>query len=538
MNELKADVVFVGAGPASLAGAIKLKQLLNARGSQESVVVVEKADKLGQHNLSGAVFEADVLGELLPDWRDRKEAFVTKTLANGVKTDETVFLFGQDSSVKLPEWLVPKYMSHQGNYVVSVSEMVNWLAGIARGLGVELYTGFAVKEVIVENNQVKGVKLGDKGLDKDGHKESNYLPGETIEAKVSVFGEGSLGQLSEGLVKRGILGKGKNPPVHAVGVKELIRLPEKNNFGANRVLHTFGFPNSKWPADIYGGGALYSLTENTVAVSLMLGLDWRYADLNPQRELQIFKSHRFIKGLLEGGEVISYGARTLPEGGYYAKPELAASGALVIGDAAGLTSVRKLKGLHYAIKSGMVAAEAIVKAIEKQDFSKASLKAYEDGLADSFVMKDLYAARNYRQVFAKGGLYLGSPLSLIQQWLPGRLSSKPDYEGMRRAKLNRPSGDGLDRLTAVSFSGTTHRENEPSHITFSDPGKCSACHKEFGVHPCEYFCPGEVYRFEEDTLMLSPSNCLHCQTCRVKCPHQIIQWQVPEGGDGPKYKGM
>ncbi|MBI2847583.1 MAG: 4Fe-4S dicluster domain-containing protein, partial [Chloroflexi bacterium] len=286
---------------------------------------------------------------------------------------------------------------------------------------------------------------------------------------------------------------------------------------------------------------LYSAGENLVAVALMLGLDWKYCDLNPQRELQIFKSHRFIRGLLEGGEVISYGARTLPEGGYYAKPELAASGALVIGDAAGLTSVRKLKGLHYAIKSGMVAAGAIAQAIEKQDFSKASLKRYEDGLADSFIMKDLYRARNYRQVFAKSGragLYLGSPLSLIQQWLPFRLSSSPDHEGMRRTSLNRQLIGGIDRLTAVSFSGTVHRENEPSHVTFSDLASCASCNREFGLHPCEYFCPGEVYRFEEDNLLLSPSNCLHCQTCRVKCPRQIIQWQVPEGGDGPRYKMM
>ncbi|HLB28186.1 MAG TPA: NAD(P)/FAD-dependent oxidoreductase, partial [Dehalococcoidales bacterium] len=347
----KVDVLFIGAGPASLAGAIKLKQLLNAKGEpfgsaqgkQTSVVIVEKADKLGQHNLSGAVFEAEaVLNDLVPGWKERKEAFVTKTLANEVKNEATVFLYGQDSSMKLPEWLVPKYMNHHGNFTVSISEMVNWLAGIARALGVEIYTGFAVKDVIVEGNQVKGVRLGDKGLDKEGHKESNYLAGDTIEAKVTVFGEGSLGQLTEGLVKMGVLGKAKNPPSHAIGVKELIRLPaEKNNFGANRLVHTFGFPNKKFPADVYGGGAMYSMGENVAAVSLLLGLDWRYADLNPQRELQIFKSHKFIKHLLAGGEVISYGARTLPEGGYYAKPELAAGGALVIGDAGGLTNVRK-----------------------------------------------------------------------------------------------------------------------------------------------------------------------------------------------------
>ena len=535
MDELnKADVVFVGAGPASLAGAIRLKQLLKARGRQESVVVIEKADKPGQHNLSGAVFEADVLGELLPDWKDRKDAFVTKALANSVKIDETVFLFGQDSALKLPEWLVPSYMSHKGNYVISISELVNWLAGIARSLGVEIYTGFAARDIVLENGIIKGVKLGDKGLDKSGERQSNYLPGEIIEAKVTVFGEGSLGQLSETLVKRAGLRPGQNPPVHALGVKELIRLPEKNNFGSNRVLHTFGFPNP----NVYGGGTVYSLGENLVAVALMLALDWRYCDLNPQQELQVFKSHKFIKGLLEGGQVISYGARTLPEGGYYARTELATNGALIIGDAAGLTSVRKLKGLHYAIKSGIVAAEAIAQAMEKQDFSRTTLKAYGDGLANSFVLKDLYRARNYRQVFAKGGLYLGSPLSLIQQWLPLRLSTRPDYEGMRRSRLNRRFTGGLDRLTAVSFSGTTHRENEPAHITFSEPEKCTACGRDFGCHPCEYFCPGEVYRFEDDTLMLSPSNCLHCQTCRVKCPHQIIQWTVPEGGDGPKYKMM
>ncbi len=542
MDELnKIEAVFVGAGPASLAGAIKLKQLLNEKGRKESVVIVEKADKLGQHNLSGAVFEADVLDELIPDWREKKDGFVTNTLDNGVLRDETVFLLGDGLAIKLPKMIVPSYMHHKGNYVISVSELVNWLAGIARELGVEIYTGFAAKEIVVEGNLVKGIKLGDKGLDKDSNKQSNYLPGEIIEAKVTVFGEGSLGLLSEELVNRFGLGNDRNPPLYAVGAKEIIRLPEKNNFGTNRVIHTFGFPNKVLTPDVYGGSSMFSLGENTVAVALILGLDWRYCDLNPQRELQVFKSHSFIEKLLEGGEVISYGAKIIPEGGYYSKPGLVANGALIIGDAAGLTSIRKLKGLHYAIKSGMVAAEAIFKAIEKQDFSKDTLKTYEDQLEKSFVMKDLYQARNYRQVFAKAGragLYLGVPLSLIQQWIPFRLGTKPDYEGMTRVRLNRQFTGGIDRLTAVSLSGTTHRENEPSHITFSDPGKCTGCGEEFGCHPCEYFCPGEVYRFEEDNVMLSPSNCVHCQTCRIKCPHQVIKWEVPEGGDGPKYKLM
>ncbi|MDZ4230875.1 MAG: electron-transfer flavoprotein:ubiquinone oxidoreductase [Dehalococcoidales bacterium] len=541
MNELnKMDVLFVGAGPASLAGAIRLKQLLNQQGRAESVVVIEKADKLGQHNLSGAVFEADVLDELVPGWREKQDSFVTKTLANGVEIDETVFLPANGSAIRLPEIMVPPYMHHKGNYVLSLSEMVNWLAGIARSLGVEIYTGFAAKEIIVEGGAVKGIKLGDKGLDKERNKQPNYAPGEILEARVTVLGEGSLGQLAEKLVKTFNLDAGKNPQVHSVGVKEVIKLPEENNFGPNRVIHTFGFPNKGLTPDIFGGGTLYSLGPNTVALSLILALDWRYCNLNPQTELQVFKSHSYISRLIEGGEVTAYGAKTLPEGGYYSLPQPFADGAIIIGDGAGFTNARKLKGLHYAIKSGMCAAEAIFQAIEAQDFSRRSLKSYQDRLDESFVMKDIRRARNYRQVFSKtgrAGIYLGAPLSLVQQWLP-RLSARPDHEGMRRVSLDRKNVSGIDRLTAVSYSGTIHREDEPSHITFSDPGECAGCYREFGCHPCESFCPGEVYRFDGDELILSPSNCVHCQTCRIKCPHQVIQWEVPEGGDGPKYKVM
>jgi len=535
------DALFVGAGPASLAGAIKLKQLLNEKGRNEAVVVIEKADKLGQHNLSGAVFEADVLDELIPGWKEREDGFVTKTLGNRVEKDETVFLLGDNTAITLHEFIIPPYMHHQGNYVLSVSELVNWLAGIARGLGVEIYTGFAAKEIVAEDGVVRGVRLGDKGTNKEGEKQSNYTPGEVLEAKVTVFGEGSLGLLSEDLVKRFNLGNGRNPQVHSLGVKEIIRLPEKNSFGANHVIHTMGFPNKLLTPDIFGGGTMYSMGPNTVAVGVILALDWRYCDLNPQQELQVFKSHSFIKRLVEDGEVIAYGAKTLPEGGYYSLPELAANGAVIIGDAAGLTSVRKLKGLHYAIKSGMVAAEAIYEAIEKDDYSKQSLKRYEDLLEQSFVLKDIRSAKNYRQVFAKtgrAGLYLGAPMSLVQQCLPFKLGTEPDFESLRKVRLKRDYSGGIDRLTAVSLSGTVHREDEPSHITFSEPGKCKVCGEEYGCYPCESFCPGEVYKFEEDELILSPSNCLHCQTCRIKCPHQVIKWEVPEGGDGPKYKVM
>jgi electron-transferring-flavoprotein dehydrogenase len=532
-NFNKVDVLFVGAGPANLAGAIKLKQLLKQKNLDASVVVIEKADKTGQHNLSGAVFEAGVMDELLPDWKENKDPFIVKMLANRVEKDEVLFLNSATSFMKIGEGITPKTMHHKGDYAISISELVNFLSGIARGLGVEIYTGFAAADVVIENGVVKGVKLGDKGLDKEGNKMSNYVPGEVIEAKVTVFGEGSLGQLAEKVVNQLNLGKDRNVQIQSLGVKEIIKLPENNKFGKNHVIHTMGFPNHP---SIFGGGTIYSMGENSVAVALVMSLDWKFCNLNPQQELQIFKSHKYIAELLEGGEVVAYGAKTLPEGGYYAVPGLAASGAIIVGDDAGFTNVQKLKGLHYAIKSGLLAAEAICGAVEKKSFTAADLAKYESLLADSFVMQDLKKSRNYRQVF-HAGLFMGLPLSFIQGAF-ARMRTEPDYEGMRRAKLNRTYKGGVDRLTDVSFSGTIHREDEPSHITFKDARKCEPCEAKFGCHPCEFFCPGEVYKFEGHELMLSPSNCVHCQTCRVKCPEQNILWRVPEGGDGPKYKIM
>jgi electron-transferring-flavoprotein dehydrogenase len=531
----KVDVLFVGAGPANLAGAIKLKQLLNAENINASVVVIEKSDKPGQHNLSGAVFEADVLDDLLTDWRNSEDEYVKGLLANKVEVDDLYFLMSSNSAIKIPEFAVPSVMHHKGDYTTSVSQLVKWLAGIARGLGVEIYNGFAARELIIDGDTVKGVKLGDKGLDKENKPMCNYLPSDTIEAKVTVLGEGSLGQLAEKLIDKFKLNTGKNQQIHSLGIKEIIKLPENNKFGKNRVIHTLGFPNSN---DIFGGGTIYSMSENTVAVAIVMALDWKYCDLNPQQELQVFKSHSLIKSLLEGGEVIAYGAKTLPEGGYYSLPEPYANGAIIVGDDAGFTNAQKLKGLHYAIKSGILAGEAIFSAVKSGSFTKKELKKYADLLEQSFIIKDLENARNYRQLFnLPGGILAGAPLSFIQGTM-SRMETEPDYQGMRRIRLNRKYNGGIDRLTDVSLSGTIHREDEPSHITFKDNMDCKACYAKFGYHPCESFCPGEVYRFEEDELVLSPSNCLHCQTCRVKCPTQNIVWVVPEGGDGPKYKVM
>lgn len=540
MNELtKVDVLFIGGGPANLAGAIKLKQLLNQKGINRSVVIIEKAERIGQHHLSGAIFEAWVLNELLPGWQNNEEdKFIKQLLASQITKDELYFLKDKSTAFRIPDFLIPESLQNKKAYAVSISELVNWLAGIATKLGVEIYTGFAAKELVIEDNKVKGVKLGEKGLDKERQPLSNYVPGEIIEADVTVLGEGSAGQLAESAVNRFKLNEKKNPQIYALGVKEIIRLPENNAFGPNRVIHTLGFP---LPSDVYGAGSIYSMRDNLVAVALVMSLEWRYADLNPQQELQIFKSHSMIKKFLEGGETVAYGAKTFPEGGFHSVPQLVADGVIIVGDAAGLTNAKRRKGLHYAVKSGIAAGEAIYQAIEKQDFSAQSLKKYHDMLDESFVMKELHASRNYRQIFSRTGrlgYYLGVPLSFFQSYIPGKLSTKPSYTGMRRAHLKRLPVDGIDRLTDVSLSGTTHREDEPSHVTFREACHDNSCSKDFGCHPCAFFCPAEVYRFEDDKLILSPSNCLHCQTCRLKCPHQLIKWEVPEGGGGPRYKTM
>jgi electron-transferring-flavoprotein dehydrogenase len=536
-NEI--DVLFIGAGPACLAGAIKLKQLLNQKGIDRSVAVIEKAEKVGQHHLSGAIFEVRVINDLFPGWQDNKEdKFITKLLASRIIKDDLYFLRDRDNAFRIPDSIIPSSLHNKNAYAVSISELVNWMAEIAIKLGVEIYTGFAAKEVIIENNRVKGVKLGEKGLDRDGHPLSNHVPGEIVNAKVTVLGEGSAGLLAQEVVKKFQLDKDKNPQIYSMGVKEIIKLPEGNAFGSNHVIHTIGFP---FPSDVYGAGSIYSMRDNLVAVSVVMALDWRYANLSPQQELQIFKSHSLIKNIIEGGEVVAYGAKTFPEGGFYSVPHLVADGVVIVGDAAGLTNTKRRKGLHYAIQSGIAAGEAIYQAIEDDDFTSSSLKRYHDILDQSFVMKELYASRNYRQIFSRTGrlgYYLGAPLSFFQSWIPKRLETRPDYKRMQRAKLNRPLASDIDRLTAVSLSGTTHREDEPSHINFLEADHGERCLKEFGCHPCTSFCPAEVYKFEGEKLILSPSNCLHCQTCRLKCPYQLIKWEVPEGGDGPRYKIM
>lgn len=526
------DVLVVGAGPSGLATAIQLKNRLNKEKIEKSVVVIDKAQSVGYHNLSGAVFEAVCLDKLLPDWRISKDPIITDMLSGEVKTDQMYFLT-KNKAFKIPHSFVPKQMSHKRDYTISISKLIKWLASEAEKIGVEIYSGFAAKDVLFDNDYVKGIRLVDLGLGKENTKKSNFLKGETLEAKVTVLGDGSRGYLSGQLIKQN--GEGKNPQVYSVGLKQIIKLPDGNSFGENRAIHTLGHPNKN---DVFGGGFIYSMRNNHIALGLILGMDWKYQDLNPQQELEIFKSHPFIQGLIKDGQVIASGVKTIPEGGYNSLPVLTTNGAIIVGDAAGFVNMEKIKGIHYAVLSGIAAGDAIFNAMQKENYSKESLQKYEETLEEG-IMKEMKHARNYRQVF-KHGLLVGAPLSKIQSMFPYNVKMKDDYKTMKKGKKMKHDliqKNSMDRATFVSLSGATHREDEPPHILILSPDLCIDCSTTYGS-PCNNFCPGEVYRIGPGKAVISASNCMHDGSCQVKCPYQNILWTPPEGGEGPRYKQM
>ena len=521
------DVLIVGAGTAGLAAAIRLKQQLAASAPDASVVVIDKAPRPGYHSLSGAAFEPACLDELAPGWRDDR-TFMEHVVA--VERDEMYFLVG-GRAVQVPPPVVPGRMHHRGDVTLSVSRLVHFLADQAERLGVELYHGYAAQSLIVEGGTVVGIRLGEMGLSQHGEK-SNYRAAEEIRARVTILADGSRGVLSTEF--REHFGAGRNPQVFSLGIKAVVQFPGDNPFGNNRVVHTLGYPN---PASVFGGGFLYSLGEKTAAVGLILGLDWKYGDLTPQQEFERYRAHPFIAKLLAGSVTIATGAKTIPEGGYHALGRLAAPGALVVGDGAGFVNMEKIKGIHYGMLSGMAAAETVAQALAAGDPGTAALTGYRARLEDRGVLPDMRHARNYRQSF-RWGIYPGAPLSMIQSRLPGRIGMEPDYRGTRPgARLDRPEPVGMDGATFVSLTGSLHREDEPAHMTVLDPAKCIECAKEY-ANSCTHFCPGQVYRWDGEAIVLSASNCLHCMTCAVKCPYVNIRWRPPEGGEGPRFTQM
>ena len=522
------DVLIVGGGPAGLAAAIRLKQQLAATAGEASVVVIDKAPRPGNHCLSGATFEPASLDELVPAWRDDRRF---REHVVPVERDEMYFLLGK-RAIRVPPLAVPRPMHHEGDVTISLSHLVGFLADRAELAGVELYSGYSARTLLVEDDRVVGVVLGEVGRDAHGGRKSNHRPAEEVRARVTIVADGSHGVLSTQLRDR--FGGGRNPQVYSLGIKAVVQFAGENLFGTNRVLHTLGYPN---PASVFGGGFMYSMGEKTVAVGLIMGLDWKYGDLTPQREFERYRAHPFVAGLLKGSVTIATGAKTIPEGGFYSLGKLAVPGALVVGDAAGFVNMEEIKGIHYGMLSGMAAAETVAAGLAATEGEAVSLTGYAARLEERGVLPDMRHARNYRQSF-RWGIYPGAPLSLVQHWIPTRLGMKPDFRGTKRgARLGRDDPGGMDGATFVSLTGSLHREDEPAHMTILDPAKCLACENDF-ANSCTHFCPGQVYRWDGEKIVLSASNCLHCMTCTVKCPRDNILWVPPEGGEGPRFKQM
>jgi electron-transferring-flavoprotein dehydrogenase len=522
------DVLIVGAGPAGLSAAIHLKRLLDAASMTASVAVIDKASRPGYHVLSGAVLDPAPLDELTPGWREHRSL---SGWVNPVERDEMYFLL-DGHAVKVPGPVVPGAMDHHDDLTVSLSRLTAYLAGVAEQEGVETYHGFAARELIVEGGRVAGVRLGEVGLDADGRPNSNYRPPEEIRARVTILADGTHGVLSAQLRER--YGGGHNPQVYSLGIKALVQFPGDNPFGSRRVMHLLGYPN---PASVFGGGFIYSMDPKTVAVGLIMALDWKYGDLTPQREFERFRAHPFVARILEGSVTIATGAKTIPEGGYYAIGKLSVPGALVVGDGAGLVNMERIKGIHNAVRSGMAAAETVVAGLAEADGGDVPLRGYRDRLETRGVLPEMRHARNYRQSF-RWGIYRGAPLSQVAHLLPIRLSMHSDADGTKAgARLGREDPGGMDGATFVSLTGATHREDEAAHMEIVDRDKCLVCERDY-ANACTHFCPGQVYRWDGERIVLSPSNCLHCMTCAVKCPFGVIRWLPSEGGEGPRFSQM
>jgi electron-transferring-flavoprotein dehydrogenase len=559
---LEVDVLFVGAGPANLAGAYRLGRLVaehNQRGEspklEPMIAMIEKSAEVGQHVLSGAVLDPRALDELIPDFRAGDGPF------HQLVTGDTVLLLTRRGKLKLP--IVPPPLQNHGKYVVSLGDVVRWLAPQVSDMGVQIFPGFPGVAMLYDGTRVVGVRTGDKGIDSKGQRKGNFEPGIDLRAKVTVVGEGARGSLCKELFARLGLHSSVQPQLYAIGVKELWEVPA-GRIRAGSVVHTLGYPLK---SEEFGGAFLYAMSETQLSLGLVIGLDYKDPFLDPQERLQQLKGHPFFKTILAGGKLLHYGAATLPEGGYYSLPKLWADGVLVVGDSAAFLNGMRLKGIHLGMKSGMLAAETIYEALCKRDFSAATLAGYERRFQQSWAKQELWKARNFHQAFA-GGLYAGLVHAGLQLLTGGRGLRDPwrvpaghehmrtvqEYYGRPYARAAGGAGaapdklkcDGtlaFDKLTDVYHSDTSHEENQPCHLVVRDLDLChDRCTREYG-NPCQHFCPASVYEWLPQegggqTFQINFSNCVHCKTCDIMDPYQIIDWTTPEGGGGPRYVHM
>jgi electron-transferring-flavoprotein dehydrogenase len=543
-ESMDVDVVIVGAGPAGLATAIRLKQL----SPDLSVVVLEKGSEVGAHILSGAVIDPSGLDKLLPEWRSEDTPIKTPV------TEDRFLLLGPAGSVCLPNFLMPKLMGNHGNYVVSLGNVCRWLAGKAEALGVEIYPGFAAAELLTdEAGTVIGVATGDMGIARDGEPKDAFTRGMALMAKYTVLAEGARGSLTKRAIARYGLAQGREPGKYGIGLKELWRVdPARHRPGL--VQHTFG-----WPLDsgTGGGSFLYHLEDNQVAVGYVVHLNYKNPWLSPFDEFQRFKTHPAIRDLFEGGKRLSYGARAITEGGYQSVPKLAFPGGCLVGCAAGFVNVPRIKGSHNAIHSGMLAAEHLVAAIG-EGRAHDTLDGYEKSWRGSEIGRDLWPVRNVKPLWSKLGTWIGVPLGGIDMWcqslfgfsLFGTMGhGKPDYASLEPAakskKITYPRPDGVltfDRLSSVFLSNTNHEEDQPVHLKVKDMALQKASEHDVYGGPSARYCPAAVYEWVEapegPTFVINAQNCVHCKTCDIKDPNQNIDWQVPEGAGGPNYPNM
>ena len=535
------DVVIVGAGPSGLTTAIRLKQRAEEAGRELSVCVVEKGSEVGAHILSGAVIETRSLAELFPDWKERGAPLNTP-----VKEDRFLFLTEQKAT-KLP---TPPQMHNDGNYIVSLGNVVRWLGEQAEGLGVEIYPGFAASEVLFnEDGSVKGVATGDMGVTREGEHGPNYQPGIELHARQTVFSEGCRGSLTKGLMSRFDLRNGVDPQTYGLGIKELWEVdPAVHQPGLT--IHTVGWPLQ---SDTYGGSFLYHLENNQVAVGFVVGLDYSNPYLSPYEEFQRFKTHPEIRKFFEGGRRVAYGARALSEGGFQSLPKLTFPGGLLIGDTAGFLNVPKIKGTHMAMKSGIEAAEALFAHLTAEVEQGTEVTAYPERLKACWLWDELYTVRNIRPSF-RWGLWGGIAYSALDTYVfrgkaPWTLRNHADHTSLKKASectpIAYPKPDGkisFDRLSSVFISATNHVEDQPSHLTLKSATVPIATKLALYAAPETRYCPAGVYEIVEDPsgprMQINAQNCLHCKTCDIKDPTQNINWVVPEGGGGPNYPNM
>lgn len=560
-DTMEVDVLIVGGGAAGLACAYRVATQIEQHNQQiadgkitgepipeQMIVVIEKGSEIGAHSFSGAVLNPKALQELIPNYKE-----LDCPLDSEVKKD-AVYYLSNSSSFKLP--ITPPPFHNVGNYIISLSKFNRWLATQCESKGINIFPGFAAVEALYEGDRVVGVRTGDKGRDKAGNPKANFEPGLILKAKTTIFAEGTRGSLFKQVSKKLNLREGKNAEAFEEGVKEVIQMPA-GTVEAGEVIHTMGYPLNK----SIGGTFIYTIPGDKIILGIVAYLDSKDPLLDPHRELQKLKTHPFIANKIKGGKVLTYGGKTLPAGGWYSMPKLYGHGFMVCGDSASMVDVQKLKGIHLAMKSGMMAADTAFEAIKQQDSSGEVLKSYETRVHDSYVKTELYRVRNFHQTLSKG--FLASlPLIGLQEITGGRglfdgMKSHEDAkttltvnevwgaQGIQDPENKLPQPDGelmFDKLGSVYLTGTTHDEDSPNHLLLQNPDICrTVCEPQY-KSPCNHFCPASVYEMVPSgveagkyDLQINYTNCIHCKTCDIKCPFENIDWTVPEGGGGPKY---